>query len=89
MLALSGTGFTGIDRFYLGYVIFGIIKALTFGGAGIWTLIDAIFITHCWLKDADGQVMTGCREDQAMGFVEAVTKPAKDAEKKADDASSF
>merc|ERR1711990_537188 len=61
MLALSGTGFTGIDRFYLGYVWMGIVKAVTFGGFGIWTLIDQIFITHCWLVDAWGQVMQGCR----------------------------
>lgn len=91
MLALSGTGFTGIDRFYLGYLIFGIIKAVTFGGAGIWTLIDAIFITHCWMKDADDQIMVGCKESQAMGFVEALTKPAKDVDEKveADDAAAF
>merc|ERR1711981_184495 len=89
MLALSGTGFTGIDRFYLGYIAWGIIKAVTFGGFGIWTLIDQIFITHCFLVDAWGQVMQGCRADQQLGFVEAVTKTAKDTKKAVDDASVF
>ena len=32
----------GIDRFYLGCVGTGIIKLLTFGGLGIWALIDLI-----------------------------------------------
>ena len=92
MLALSGTGFTGIDRFYLGYVIFGVIKALTFGGAGIWTLIDAIFITHCWLKDANGQVLEGCKESDSMTLADAVDKVDKagdDAVAAADDAAAF
>ena len=89
MLALSGTGFTGIDRFYLGYVIFGIIKACTFGGAGVWTLIDAIFITHCWLKDANGQVLEGCKESDSMTLGEAVEKAGDDTKKAADDAAAF
>jgi TM2 domain-containing membrane protein YozV len=61
-----GYGGVGLDRFYLGYMIFGIIKAITFGGFGIWALIDTIFISHCWLNDADGDVLQGCEETKAF-----------------------
>lgn len=37
-------GGLGIDRFYMGYVGTGILKLITFGGLGIWWLIDVILI---------------------------------------------
>lgn len=37
-------GSLGVDRFYLGKVKSGIIKLLTLGGFGIWSLIDLILI---------------------------------------------
>ena len=37
-------GIIGIHRFYLGYTWQGIVQILTFGGLGIWTLIDLIRI---------------------------------------------
>jgi len=48
-------GSIGVDRFYLGYVGLGIVKLITFGGCGVWTLIDIILIAMGKLPDANGQ----------------------------------
>ncbi len=37
-------GSLGIDRFIMGHVGLGILKLITFGGCGIWWLIDVILI---------------------------------------------
>ena len=43
-------GSLGVDRFYLGYTGTAIIKLLTFGGLGIWSLIDFLRICIGSLK---------------------------------------
>jgi hypothetical protein len=48
-------GHLGIDRFYLGYIGLGILKLITFGGCGVWWLIDLILIAADQLKSADGK----------------------------------
>lgn len=40
LIQSSCLGILGIDRFYLGQIWTGIAKLLTFGGAGIWALVD-------------------------------------------------
>ena len=37
-------GWLGVHRFYTGHVVSGIFQLLTFGGFGIWWLIDLIMI---------------------------------------------
>ena len=47
-------GVLGVDRFYLGYTTYGILKLITFGGCGIWALIDLILIAMGKVTDAKG-----------------------------------
>lgn len=47
-------GFLGVDRFYLGYVAFGVIKLCTFGLMFIGYLIDMILIITQTLGPSDG-----------------------------------
>ncbi|HYB02316.1 MAG TPA: TM2 domain-containing protein [Ktedonobacteraceae bacterium] len=45
-------GTLGIHRFYTGRIISGIFQLLTFGGFGIWVLIDLIMIISGDFKDS-------------------------------------
>ena len=65
-LSLNWGAMLGLDRFYMGYLILGGVKAITFGGAGIWAIVDAIFVSHCWLLDNWGRVLEGCTEEANM-----------------------
>ncbi|KAG0236131.1 hypothetical protein BGW42_004015 [Actinomortierella wolfii] len=47
-------GYLGVDRFYLGHIITGILKLITAGGFGIWYLIDVVLIILDELPDHNG-----------------------------------
>lgn len=52
---LSATlGGFGADRFYLGLWESAIAKLLSFGGLGLWTLVDLILVACGYLPAADG-----------------------------------
>ena len=48
-------GSLGVDRFYLGQTSLGVGKLLTFGGCGIWSLIDFILIAMRKVTDSQGR----------------------------------
>lgn len=56
-LALSVTlGGFGADRFYLGHWQEGIGKLFSFGGLGVWTLVDVVLVAIRYIGPADGSL---------------------------------
>jgi TM2 domain-containing membrane protein YozV len=47
-------GGLGIDRFYSGSILLGVLKLVTFGGLGLWWLIDLIMLVTGSYKDGNG-----------------------------------
>lgn len=47
-------GAFGVDRFYLGKIWTGILKLITFGGFGIWAIVDLSLIISGVMRDKQG-----------------------------------
>jgi TM2 domain-containing membrane protein YozV len=47
-------GVMGVHRFYVGKIGTGLLMLITFGGFGIWSLVDFIMIVVGSFTDADG-----------------------------------
>lgn len=55
-------GTVGVDRFYLGKIGTGLLKLITLGGLGIWTLIDIILVLTGTTRDKQGRPLDGYDE---------------------------
>ncbi|KAK4884185.1 hypothetical protein RN001_000456 [Aquatica leii] len=55
ILSITLGGF-GADRFYLGHWQEGIGKLFSFGGLGVWTIVDVVLISLHYLGPADGSL---------------------------------
>ena len=54
-LSITLGGF-GADRFYLGHWQEGIGKLFSFGGLGVWTLVDVALVATRYIGPADGSL---------------------------------
>jgi len=55
ILSITLGGF-GADRFYLGHWQEGIGKLFSFGGLGVWTLVDVVLVATGYIGPADGSL---------------------------------
>ncbi|MGX1749395.1 TM2 domain-containing protein [Glutamicibacter protophormiae] len=62
-------GGLGIDRFYLGKIGTGILKLITFGGFGIWALVDIILILAGAMRDKYGYRLSGYEEHKKTAWI--------------------
>lgn len=76
-------GFLGIDRFLVGDVVAGILKLLTFGGFGIWVIVD-YFLIGGRARDKNIELARQLRESfsrsQASAPAPVVESPAPDGD---------
>lgn len=61
-------GTFGVDRMYLGEWGTGILKLITAGGFGLWTIVDLILIMAGTMRDKQGREMAQFEEYKAFAY---------------------
>lgn len=62
-------GTLGIDRFYLGKIGTGILKLITLGGLGLWSLIDLIIVITGNARDKLGRALEGYDANKKVAWI--------------------
>ena len=62
-------GYLAIDRFYLGKIGTGILKLITFGGFGLWYLIDVILVLTGGQHDKSGRDLAGYEQHKTIAWI--------------------
>jgi len=62
-------GFFGIDRFYLGKTKTALLKLITLGGLGIWSLIDWVNLLRGTVTDGQGNPLVGRERNFKVGII--------------------
>lgn len=62
-------GTFGADRFYLGKIGTGILKLVTLGGFGIWTIIDLLMIMGGYMRDKQGRELLQAADYKRFAYL--------------------
>lgn len=62
-------GYLGVDRFYTGKIGTGILKLITFGGFGLWYLIDLILVLVGAYRDKEGSLLAGYDQHKTVAWI--------------------